>query len=95
MTATAPASSAILACVCEPLFVDEGKEVYLFSIDDVHDHAAFQHACQARLDGEVGLALGLAIAVAIRAVGRELGRHSACTLIVYHLRVLLCRGKDC
>lgn len=26
---------------------------YLFSIDNVHDHAAFQHACEAGFDGEI------------------------------------------
>jgi hypothetical protein len=32
---------------------------HLLGIHDIHDHAAFEHACQAGLDGEVGGLIGL------------------------------------
>lgn len=73
MTAEAPASSAIRACVCSSVYSFGGIDLNdhvkvlhctnLLSVDNVHNDATLQHAGEACLDGEVVLAILGAVAV--------------------------------
>ena len=87
MTATAPASSAILACTVKLsqkiiLWSIEDGKAYLLGIDYIHNDTSLQHACQSSLDSEAVVAL--LGGIAIGAGGGEFSGHFAC-VIVDHL----------
>ena len=86
ITATAPASSAMRACIRLSASVSKvpvwswsnwkyaRRETYLLSVDDVHDNATLEHAGKTSLDGEVVLAILGSVAVC----GGEFSCHCVC-----------------